>query len=66
MMTLSTLINEEEDGTSSVTTILKDATGNLLAEKTEQFTCREVAINVVAGLRDWAREKGIGIGITDV
>jgi len=65
-MTLTTLIKECTNGGCAVTTVLRDDEDKVVAEKTEEFSNREVALDVVQGLRDWARARGIGIGITDV
>ena len=62
-MKLHTLIKEGPNGCCAVTTTLRDDSGQVVAEKTEQFTCRAVAINVVTGLRGWAKERGIAIGV---
>jgi len=64
-MTLYTLINDKADGDGcTVTTILQDDEEKVLARKTEEFTCRQAALEVVQGLRDWARARGIAIGIS--
>jgi len=62
---LTTIINEKDDGSCSVTTVLRDDTGHVLARKTEGFSCRQAAVVVVAGLRAWATERGIKVGVAD-
>jgi len=64
-MTLTTLIKEDAHGSCSVTTVLRDDTGHVLARKTEGFSCRQAAVVVVAGLRAWATERGIKVGVAD-
>ncbi len=64
-MTLTTQIDDHRDGTATLTTVLLDDEDEV-ARKAQVFSSREPALAVVNGLRQWAKERGITLGVADV
>jgi len=60
-MQLATLINVGSDDSFSVTVVLRDDCGEVITKRSSSVSTREDAIEVVAGLRRWARERGVTV-----